>query len=115
MLHVGDHDPSGVKIYDALVEDVTAFVEEIGGAVEFTRLAVTPKQIAALDLPTALAKKSSHSKGWVGRTAQCEAIPPDVLANIVREAIEDRLDMDAYKKAIKREEKVRKELLARLA
>jgi len=87
----------------------------MGGDVTFTRLAVTPEQIKSLNLPTAIAKESNHSKDWHGRTAQCEAIPPDVLADIVREAIKDRLDLAAYERALKREAKVRKELLARLA
>lgn len=55
VLHIGDHDPSGVHLFTALAEDVSAMVRSIGGGtcLRFTRLAVTPEQIAALGLPTA--------------------------------------------------------------
>jgi hypothetical protein len=56
VLHIGDHDPSGVHVFGSLAEDVRAICDDSGHAVDvtFTRLAVTPEQIAALSLPTAL-------------------------------------------------------------
>jgi hypothetical protein len=51
VLHIGDHDPSGVHLFLALMEDVQAFCGALGGDVEFTRLAVTPRQIEQMNLP----------------------------------------------------------------
>ena len=45
VLHIGDHDPSGVSMFLAFLEDVEAFARDLGGDVTFTRLAVTPSQI----------------------------------------------------------------------
>src|SRR5262249_38689402 len=45
VLHIGDHDPSGVSMFLAFLEDVEAFTRELGGSAIFTRLAVTPQQI----------------------------------------------------------------------
>jgi DNA topoisomerase VI subunit A len=47
VLHLGDHDPSGVHIFSLMEEDVTQFAEDSGYAVDikFTRLAVTRGQI----------------------------------------------------------------------
>lgn len=44
VLHIGDHDPSGAHLFLAFAEDVQAFMRELGGEVEFHRLAVTPEQ-----------------------------------------------------------------------
>jgi len=52
VLHIGDHDPSGVHIFAALRDDVSAMVKSLGGLPPtFTRLAVTLSQAEALGLP----------------------------------------------------------------
>jgi len=94
MLHIGDHDPSGVHTALNLAEDVAAFVEELGGTVSFSRLAVTSEQIGRLSLPTAPPKRSDNRAYGDSMTCQAEAIAPDEMARIVREAIEGRYDMD---------------------
>lgn len=73
VLHIGDHDPSGAHLYLALAEDVAAFAADLGGSVTFTRLAVTPEQINALDLPTAPAKATDR-RAFAGATCQAEAM-----------------------------------------
>jgi hypothetical protein len=40
VLHIGDHDPSGVSMFLAFLEDVEAFTRELGGSAIFTRLGV---------------------------------------------------------------------------
>jgi hypothetical protein len=50
---IGDHDASGVSMFLAFLEDVEAFTRDLGGVATFTRLAVTPEQIATYGLPTA--------------------------------------------------------------
>jgi len=113
VLHIGDHDPSGAHIFLALSEDVTAFTERLGGEVTFTRLAVTPAQIKRYRLPTA-PPKPTDNRAFSGQTCQAEALPPDVLANILRTAITDRLDERAYKRVLQAERKARRTVMARL-
>jgi hypothetical protein len=113
-LHIGDHDPSGAHLFLALAEDVQAYLADYGGDARFTRLAVTPEQIDSLALPTAPPKASDH-RAFEGETCQAEAIPPDVLAAIVREAIESRIDTKAYRNVLRREREVRHDLVRRLA
>jgi len=44
VLHIGDHDPSGVHVFPSLAEDVGEMVAALTGrAPIFTRLAVTPE------------------------------------------------------------------------
>jgi hypothetical protein len=115
VLHIGDYDPSGVHLFNALAEDVTAFCETLGGLVRFTRLAVTPKQIKALSLPTA-PRKETDARPFAGladdpdATVQAEAIPPGELARIVHEALEKRIDPDAFQRILEAEKEARARL-----
>ena len=106
VLHIGDHDPSGAHIFLALKEDVQAFVSKLGGEVEFHRLAVTPTQVKRLKLPTAPPKKSDK-RAFHGKTCQAEAIAPDDLARIVRDAIEARTDKRKLDRVLRREKRER--------
>lgn len=97
LLHVGDHDPSGAAIFERVTADAAAFTRERRivqtSGIEGVRVALTGPQVAAYGLPTAPVKASdSRSKGWTGGTCQLEALPPDLLAHLVRLAIEDRQD-----------------------
>jgi len=67
VLHIGDHDPSGVHMFLSYLEDVEAFTRELGGRASFTRLAVTPGQIRDLRLPTA-PPKSTDRRAFRGET-----------------------------------------------
>jgi hypothetical protein len=101
VLHIGDFDPSGLALFEAAAEDVEAFVSDAGGDVRFRRVAVTPEQIMRYSLPTAPPKRSDKRSAWTdgNETVQAEALPPDVLAAEVRQAVESELDMDAFEMA----------------
>lgn len=115
ILHLGDHDPSGVSIFDSVAEDVAAFVasDRPHGlvTVAFERVALTADQVRQYDLPTAPPKATdSRSKGWTGGTCQLEALPPNVIAGILRTAIERRLDQAQLGADQAREEHERREI-----
>lgn len=114
VLHIGDHDPSGVSMFLAFLEDVEAATRNLGGNATFTRLAVTPAQVTTYDLPTA-PPKPTDKRAFAGQTCQAEALAPDILANILLRAIEERLDRRAYQQVLRREQKIRRELNQRLA
>ena len=100
VFHVGDLDPSGLAIVDALAEDVTLMARGIArrrgrdALVQFIRVAVTEDQVAEHGLPTAPQKGSDNRGEWMDETVQCEALPPDVLAATIRAAIEEYTDLD---------------------
>jgi hypothetical protein len=116
VLHIGDHDPSGVHLFTSMAEDVRAIAGDLdlNANIAFSRLAVTPAQIAELQLPTAPAKPTDR-RSFDGETVQCEAIPPDVLAAIVRSAVEQRLDQRAYARVLDAEREIQARLSQRLA
>lgn len=70
------------------------------------RAKLTEAQVAEHDLPTAPPKRSdSRSANWIGETCQAEAMPPDLLATTVREAIESHLDLDVYHEQLEQEKR----------
>ena len=115
VLHVGDLDPSGEHICSNLAEDVGDFASHYGGNVTVLRIAVTVEQQAAFDLPTALPKEGDKRSFSAAFTVQAEALPPDALASIVRNAIEQQLDMAALAQAIDHQQVLRADLQRRVA
>lgn len=96
VLHVGDYDPSGEALWHNLNEDVSAFCREMDGWMDVHRVAVTPQQQELFDLPTAPPKAKDKRGCFTDSiTVQAEALPPDTLQQIVRNAIETAIDMTA--------------------
>lgn len=106
---LGDHDPSGADAWRAFEQDLTSMLEDDGkdsSLVKFERLAVTPEQIITYGLQTRPSKTlDSRFKKWyadelasgrTGESVEVDAIPPNSLRDLVRDAIESNLDMRAY-------------------
>lgn len=115
ILHLGDFDPSGQAIFHSVAPDVSAFVEADRPwgtiTVDFERVALTRDQVDEYALPTAPAKASdTRSKGWTGGTCQLEALPPDVIADILRRRIIAHIDLDTLNADREQEELDRKEI-----
>lgn len=115
ILHLGDFDPSGKSIFQAIEEDVRAFVladrpwYDID--VEFRRVALTAEQVVSYGLPTAPPKASdSRSKAWEGGTCQLEALAPDQIARLLDEAIRSVVDLQMMKGTLAVEKVEREEL-----
>jgi hypothetical protein len=120
LLHVGDYDPSGESIFEAMSEDAEAFIREdriiCSQDIYSERVALTADQIDWYDLPTAPAKASDkRSRSWTGgETCQLEALSPDDLATVVRDAILCWIDEDKLEKQIVLEDADRADLLLAL-
>lgn len=119
ILHVGDLDPSGESIFHSLTEDARAFVlddrviqtQDVLGR----RVALTREQVELWQLPTAPPKPTdTRTKRFDGETCQLEALSPDTLAGLVRQAIEEELDLDRLRAQRDLEREDRVELLAAL-
>jgi hypothetical protein len=121
LLHVGDHDPSGVSIHESMAEDLAAFCadsedveEEI---IELRRVALMPEQIQHYRVETTpddIKPTDSRSKAFLARglapAAQLEAIRPEDLTQIVRLAVEDALDLNVLRASREREKQERDEV-----
>ena len=91
-----------------------AAVDAPGTEVVFERLAVTEQQIAHYQLPTAPPKASDHRSFTGTSTTQAEALPPDVLAAVLKAAITSHRDIRALAALLEREEDERRRLLEHL-
>jgi hypothetical protein len=98
ILHLGDFDPSGVSIYERVVRDVQAFLDVDAPELDFAgvRVALTAEQIVEHNLPMdPITTRDSRSLAWIaeGREEKCEleALPPDVIASVLREQVEAQL------------------------
>lgn len=99
LLHVGDLDPSGEAVFEHIVEDASEFLadDRIIQTQEIIaeRVALKSWQVTEFGLPTSPAKSTdSRSAKWKGGTCQVEALPPNVLANLVAGSIEKYLNLD---------------------
>jgi hypothetical protein len=119
LLHVGDYDPSGESIFDAMARDAQAFLDDdkIIASQEIipVRVALTANQVADLDLPTSPAKESdSRSARWSGETCQLEALAPDELALILETEIASWYDDGLFYEQVENEKHDRAALLRAL-
>ena len=92
---LGDHDPSGV----AAAEFIESTLRELAPSadIRFERLAVTPAQIERLSLLLRPTKRSDSRAArftaeFGAGSVELDAIHPDTLRDIVREAIERHID-----------------------
>jgi hypothetical protein len=91
LYYVGDWDRSGKLIPEVIERQLREFAP--GAEIHFERLLVNPDQIHDWNLPTKPAKRSTHSRGFKGGTVEAEAIPAHITRRLVREAIEQHLDL----------------------
>jgi hypothetical protein len=93
--HLGDFDPSGVNAGESIEKTLREMAPD--AEIIFERLAVTPEQIEAWELPTRPTKKSdSRAKGHGDISVELDAIDPDTLRGLVSDAIERHLPPDQF-------------------
>ena len=107
VLTLYDFDQAGENIEAAAVARLRAF----GGEAKWTseRIAVTPKQVKKLKLPTRPEKKGD------GVAVELDAIPPDTLAKIVTAAIKKCIPKDIDDRRLVAEEEAEAEHDERLS
>jgi hypothetical protein len=116
VLRIGDYDASGQSMHTVLVEDIGAFAQAYGGEVEFAQMAITPEQARARRLPSAPPKVADNRPAHFNdsETWQAAALDPNDLADILRSAIQARLDLRVYNAVLAEEAEARSALMRRL-
>jgi len=89
-----DYDPSGLVV----TKSIERRMREFDVHAEFIRGGLTPEQIEGHAITTRETKKSTHSKGFRGDSAELDALHPKILKDIVRQCIERHVDMDAFRR-----------------
>ena len=90
ILYVGDYDPAGVLIDQAIEDDLRQHlqVRNTPADLEFYRLAINPDQIEQYDLPTKPRKESDRRRRDIEETVEAEAMDAAVLRGLLRSEIE---------------------------
>ena len=103
-----DYDPSGLVLTRAIERRMREF--DVVDA-EFIRGGLTRDQIDEYQIETRKTKPSKHSAGFVGDSAELDALHPAILKQILTDCIEDNIDMEAFDK-LKGVEEAEKKTLA---
>lgn len=112
LYYFGDYDPSGCDISRYVEQEIRGYAPDAD--VSFARVAVNEEQIAELDLQTRPTKKGDpRAKKFGLSSVEVDAIPPEILLNMVEKCIVRHIDLDQLKKT-KHAEKVERQRLATL-
>jgi hypothetical protein len=110
--HLGDFDPSGVNAGEKIEETLREMAPDAD--IYFERIAVTPEQIRDWNLPTRPTKSSdTRSKSFGDISVELDAIAPEQLRDLVRQAIERHLPPEQFE-VLKAAEESERRLIAGL-
>lgn len=114
ILHLGDHDPSGLDMTRDVEARLNLFYEGRGD-VEVRRLALNMDQIDKYDPPPNPAKDTdarfiSYQEEYGDSSWELDALDPDVISDLIRNEIDGLLDHDAFEAAREQEETSKKRL-----
>ena len=111
ILYLGDHDPSGLD----MIRDIKDRLEEFGVNTEVKQIGLTMKQIKKYNPPPNPAKpKDPRSTGYIekfGRVSwEVDALNPKILHQLVKDNVEELIDLTLFNKQIKKEEQDKEKL-----
>jgi hypothetical protein len=106
LFYLGDHDPSG----EDMVRDIQDRLTTFGAEVKVVKLALTMPQVEEYDPPPNPAKMSDpRAEGYVARHGdeswEVDALPPNILADIIREAFVEIVDQERMDAILAREKR----------
>jgi len=121
IIHLGDHDPSGIDMTRDIEDRLAEFHKHHGyDAPTVNRIALNMDQVQSYNPPPNPAKLtdsrcSSYMDRFGDESWELDALPPDDLANLIRSSIGDYLDVDLYAEDKLTEDEGREQLLAAAA
>lgn len=105
IFYLGDHDPSG----EDMVRDIRERLFEFGVDVDVRKLALTMGKVEEFNPPPNPAKMSdSRARSYVAKHGssswEVDALPPETLDRLIRDAFESEVDAKLMERVIAREE-----------
>jgi hypothetical protein len=112
ILYLGDHDPSGIDMTRDVHERLSMFS---WSKIEVRRLALNMDQIETLNPPKNPAKMTdTRANAYIAKFGnsswELDAIEPTALARLVQKAVRELRDETQWQKALRLEDRMRKEL-----
>lgn len=110
VLLLSDLDPSGQYIGKDYVNKFDYMVEELGFKTPavIKRIALTKEQVQEFNLPP---RHKKYKKKGVLQIWELDALPPKVLRSILKEAVEEYINLEQFFRDLKEEQAEKKELL----
>jgi hypothetical protein len=111
ILHLGDHDPSGLD----MTRDIADRLEMFGAEVEVRRIALNMDQIEEFKPPPNPAKVTDsrfadYQAKFGDESWELDALEPKFLTSLIQDAVFEVRDVDLWKKAVRREDADRRKL-----
>jgi len=111
IIHLGDHDPSGID----MTRDIQDRLELFGSTAVIHRIALVYDQIEQYNPPpnpakTTDARYQSYADKYGTESWELDALEPSVIVDLIREAVRDRIDWDAWEEALQRQKTGRNQL-----
>ncbi len=111
VLYLGDHDPSGLD----MIRDIEDRLNEFGVHPEVRQIGLTMEQIKEFNPPPNPAKitdprATKYIEKYGAISWEVDALNPETLHSLVRENVEELIDMDLFNKSLEQEEKDKEKL-----
>lgn len=111
ILYLGDHDPSG----NDMVRDIEDRLRTFGCDVTTDKIALTMEQIQQYNPPPNPAKMSDpRAADYIAEHGdeswELDALPPNVLDELLRNSLDELIDQNAYDEIIEQEDKDKRAL-----
>lgn len=111
IIHLGDHDPSGVD----MTRDIQERLELFGSTAIIHRIALTWEQIQEYNPPPNPAKVTDarytkYEEEFGDESWELDALEPVVMSDLIREAVQSRIDWDYWQAAMERQQIGREQL-----
>jgi hypothetical protein len=119
ILHVGDHDPSGIDMTRDNTKRIREHLGDLAAAFELRRIGLNIEQVRERNLPPNPIKKAdprwrSYAKDFGSDCWELDALDPADLFSLIKSHIEREIDEAAYDEMLEREHEAR-DRLAQLA
>jgi hypothetical protein len=115
VLHLADHDPTGIDMTRDCADRLSLYAR---ADVEVRRIALNIDQVRRYRPPPNFVKEGDSRTGDYRRrfgTDDCwelDALAPDVIADLIRDEVVALIDEPAWRRALRKEAKARRELAA---
>jgi hypothetical protein len=96
IFYIGDFDPAGVLIDVSIERELRRHLNP-DAEMTFTRIGITPAQIAKYNLPTKPRKDGDRRSKHIEQTVEAESLPAKILRDLLRANIESLLPAGAIR------------------
>ena len=116
IIHLGDHDPSGIDMTRDIIKRMGMFTGYRGRSVQVHRIALNWDQLEEYKPPPNPAKETdSRAKAYIEKfktksSWELDALDPNVLDDLICDKIEEFLDKDMYEDQKQKQEEQQEEL-----